>query len=447
MDTTGTSIVSGYNSATGVLTLTGIDTVASYRQVLATVEYVNSSLDPDVTPRQILAQVSDGQSNSNVAMIQVQIVPTANLPVLDLDADNSAGQPGRDFFTQFTSGEGPVLIADSDTTLEDPDSVTLQSATARIVNPLNSNSERLLADTSGTSITAYYSSTTGTLSLTGSDTLAHYLQVIRTIAYDNLSHSPDTTTRIVEVSVSDGTQSSSIATVRIAVSYVYVPPPDPGDSDPPPAPESEPVLPDEAAVDGGESEVAADSTGAAGLMPVAGDTQTSRRSTTANRVAAPAKVSQLVASLEEVGRNQANAQSLVAPARDTAAEAATRRDVRSLVEAANTHVALGGQALQSSQIVSPVNVELLSERMETAEHSEAAVYDSVVIGSATIIMTAFTTGYTIWALRGGYLLASVASSLPAWRMIDPLPILEEFCLEDQDDAHDESLESMLKQES
>jgi len=40
-------------------------------------------------------------------------------------------------------------------------------------------------------------------------------------------------------------------------------------------------------------------------------------------------------------------------------------------------------------------------------------------------MTALlSAGYVLWALRGGSLLASMLATLPVWRWLDPLPILE-----------------------
>ena len=38
--------------------------------------------------------------------------------------------------------------------------------------------------------------------------------------------------------------------------------------------------------------------------------------------------------------------------------------------------------------------------------------------------SAMTAGYMFWMVKGGYLLASVMSQLPAWRFMDPLPILD-----------------------
>jgi hypothetical protein len=48
------------------------------------------------------------------------------------------------------------------------------------------------------------------------------------------------------------------------------------------------------------------------------------------------------------------------------------------------------------------------------------------IGAASVLMTALYAGYLIWVRHGEYLLASLVSSIPAWRTIDSLPILREF---------------------
>lgn len=45
-------------------------------------------------------------------------------------------------------------------------------------------------------------------------------------------------------------------------------------------------------------------------------------------------------------------------------------------------------------------------------------------GHAAGVTLAFTAGYVVWTIKGGYLMASFLSSLPAWQSMDPLPILE-----------------------
>jgi hypothetical protein len=49
-----------------------------------------------------------------------------------------------------------------------------------------------------------------------------------------------------------------------------------------------------------------------------------------------------------------------------------------------------------------------------------------VVGTAATSVTGLTVGYVIWLVRGGSLLASMISSLPAWMAFDPLPVLDNF---------------------
>ncbi len=80
-----------------------------------------------------------------------------------------------------------MTIADIDATITDADSSTLQSMTVTLTNPLDGVLETLAANTTGTSITASYNSGTGQLTLSGSDTVAHYQAVLRTVTYNNSS--------------------------------------------------------------------------------------------------------------------------------------------------------------------------------------------------------------------------------------------------------------------
>jgi hypothetical protein len=54
-------------------------------------------------------------------------------------------------------------------------------------------------------------------------------------------------------------------------------------------------------------------------------------------------------------------------------------------------------------------------------HAPKGFLDVDKVGGLTVL---FTAGYIFWYMRGGALLASALSSLPAWQSYDPLPILE-----------------------
>ncbi len=75
--------------------------------------------------------------------------------------------------------------------------------------------------------------------------------------------------------------------------------------------------------------------------------------------------------------------------------------------------------------------------------SEKATLEQRIVGSTMTVTTGLSVGYVIWLIRGGVLLSSVLSSLPAWRMIDPLPVLAFTRLRSEDEAEDESLESLV----
>ncbi len=142
------------------------------------------------------------------------------IPFIDLDADDSSGAGITNFVTSFTEDGGPVTLADSDATLTDLDSANLTSLTVTITNLQDGAFELLAADTTGTSITASYDSGTGVLTLSGTDTVVNYEQVLRTVMYDNTSDSPTTTTRVIQFQANDGTYSGNIATTNLTVTAV-----------------------------------------------------------------------------------------------------------------------------------------------------------------------------------------------------------------------------------
>ncbi len=110
-----------------------------------------------------------------------------------------------------------MTIADLDATITDADSSTLQSMTVTIANRLDGTLETLAANTAGTSITASYNSGTGQLTLSGSDSVANYQAVLRTVTYNNSSESPTTTARLITVQAADAFVSSNLATATISV--------------------------------------------------------------------------------------------------------------------------------------------------------------------------------------------------------------------------------------
>lgn len=73
----------GYDSSTGVLTLTGGAgaTVAEFQAAIRSVKYDNSSNTPDTATRSITVTVNDGQVDSNFATASVSVAATDDAPV------------------------------------------------------------------------------------------------------------------------------------------------------------------------------------------------------------------------------------------------------------------------------------------------------------------------------------------------------------------------------
>ncbi|MEW4565539.1 Ig-like domain-containing protein [Bremerella sp. JC770] len=220
VNTTGTSITaSSFNSTTGELTLTGSDSLANYAAVLQSLTYNNASEDPTVLDRIIQITVNDGGLSSPIVVSTISIVPENDAPTVDLNGEGT----GIDFAATFTEGNGPLSIVDG-VLVDDVDNVNLTSATVTLTNVVDTTTESLSVDTTGTTITAQYDSGTGVLTLTGTASLADYQLVLSTLTYDNTSENPDETDRIVEVVVNDGTTDSAAATVTITVEGVNDPP-------------------------------------------------------------------------------------------------------------------------------------------------------------------------------------------------------------------------------
>src|SRR5262249_35839574 len=167
----GTSITASY--ANGVLTLSGNDTLASYKQVLDSVTYSSTSTNPTNfgtdSSRTITWVVSDGTLSSASQTTTVSIAAQDAAPVLSNVAASAS----------YTENAAPVTLS-SAATVSDVDNQTLASATVAISSGFFTG-DVLAANVAGTSITASYAN--GVLTLTGNDTLAHYQQVLDSVTY------------------------------------------------------------------------------------------------------------------------------------------------------------------------------------------------------------------------------------------------------------------------
>ena len=118
----------------------------------------------------------------------------------------------------YTENQGAVAIT-SALSVSDVDSATLSSATITVSAGYVSG-EDVLAFTSENGISGSWNAATGTLSLSGTATVAQYQAALRAVTYQNTSDTPSTSSRTVTFTVNDGAATSNIASRTITLAAV-----------------------------------------------------------------------------------------------------------------------------------------------------------------------------------------------------------------------------------
>ena len=215
--TTASGITYGYNSGTGVLTLTGSATVADYQAALATLSFKTTN-DAPGTARNITVVINDGAASSTAANIALTVTPTNDAPVADLNG----AAAGIDTTASYTEG-GTAVSPIAGIVLSDPDSANLTGATVAIgAGFVAGDVLRMSGGLSGTTasgITFSYNATSGVLKLRGSASVADYQAALATLSFKSSSDDPGTA-RDITVVVNDGTANSVAAHIALTVTPV-----------------------------------------------------------------------------------------------------------------------------------------------------------------------------------------------------------------------------------
>ena len=208
--TSGTTITASYNSATETLTLSGSDTLAHYQAVLDRVTFGRpASTRPTTAPtdphRHLGAQRRQRLVQQHVATTTLSITAVNDPPTLGNVAATAA-------FTGTPRGDAVAGGHGHRPRQPDP-----RRATVKIAAALRGDGDVLATTTTGTSITASYNAATETLTLTGSDTLAHYQSVLDKVTFvvagDNPTNYGADPTRTITWVLNDGSGSNNLSTV------------------------------------------------------------------------------------------------------------------------------------------------------------------------------------------------------------------------------------------
>lgn len=201
-----------WNSNTGTLTLSGTATVAEYRTALRSVTYHNSSNKPNTAlVRTVSFQTRAGSTLSNVITRSVNVQATSQSPIVT----------GTDTTVTFVSPTGPISIAPN-LVVTEPDGLPILSATVTFTNwqgedRLNFNNTLALQHTFVQDLTAH----TATLTITGSAAAAGYQALLRSVIYQDVAGTPNTTAiRNATFTVNDQLHSASATSSIRVVNYL-----------------------------------------------------------------------------------------------------------------------------------------------------------------------------------------------------------------------------------
>ena len=323
--------------------------------------------------------------------------------------------------TGYTAGDTAQSIASS-ATVTDSDSTNLASAVIRITGGYQTGVD-LLSFTDTNTMTGSWDATSGTLTLTGSDSVAAYQSALRSITF-YADGTPGVGVRDFSITVNDGSIDSIAVTGQVTVSVDAV-----TLSTPTPLPPADPIY--LLAPISAQNPATADSS-------VTTDSETNTLSETTPDTASPTH------GLAPTDTGQSSTDPIQNNDSATKPSAAdyTTSSTRNTASANIAGKASGGFVTHRSQrppsnetlriTTGPVtlgNNTNLWKQLDTMKQQmqgaldERQLHERIFIGAAKGATLFVFAGTVNWMLKSSSMIAGVLSSLPLWTQFDPLAVL------------------------
>ena len=149
-------------------------------------------------------------AETKTTQVEVTTTPTNAAPIVSSSAN------------AVTISQGAATALNPGLSLSDTDSTNMSSATVQISGNFESGAD-VLAFTNTSTITGAWNAQTGTLTLTGSDSLANYQAALRSVTFDNTSRgSQSALDRTIDFTVNDGTTDSTAYSTTVSVNIAPV---------------------------------------------------------------------------------------------------------------------------------------------------------------------------------------------------------------------------------
>ena len=146
---------------------------------------------------------------------QTVLAPTT----LTITRTNDAPTATAGGLLTWSEGDGATAI-DTGVNLADPDDLSMEGAVIQITNNLDAGNDILAFTPSAAISVASWAPTSGTLTLTGTATVAEYQSALRQVTFENTSVTPGTLNRTIRWTVSDGDLNSAAVTSTVQVNSV-----------------------------------------------------------------------------------------------------------------------------------------------------------------------------------------------------------------------------------
>ena len=211
-------IAMSYNPLTAELVLTGAAPVTSYEQLIRSVTYYNNHSEPTPGERTIRVVVGDGAADS------FPVHATINVEGVN-DPPHLSASP---LYLPFTEqGQPAQLLLPTSISLSDTDSPILSRIDVSLFPFPDGGSEAVLFTGSNlTGLVISQMTTDSTLLYTFSfvpeplGTVTQFISLLSGLSYENTASEPDSTSRQIVISVSDGVLSSSSLSLSMNITLV-----------------------------------------------------------------------------------------------------------------------------------------------------------------------------------------------------------------------------------
>ncbi|MEA2478371.1 MAG: hypothetical protein QOJ07_293, partial [Thermoleophilaceae bacterium] len=195
------------NAGGDTVTFTGNGSRSDYETALHGVRFASTNHNPSAARTIAFTATDDASATSAEATKAIAISPVNDAPVIT----TSSGS------TSYTENAAATPI-DGALTVSDADSAQLQSATVTISN-VKTGDVLSFTDTANIHAGAYDPGT-GSITLTGPDTVTAFETALRNVKFSNTSDTPDSTDRSIAFQATDGSDASNVATKTLTVTPV-----------------------------------------------------------------------------------------------------------------------------------------------------------------------------------------------------------------------------------